>query len=417
MTETRLDRRRFLKGGTTIAGLTAGAVSSAVAQTGAPANTEALLEYGDRSRYVTSKRVPDEDEVHSHYHRMEGRLTPLQDSMGIITPSSLHFVTMHGYYPPDINPDEHRLMIHGMVDNPLVLSMNDILRMPSVSRVHFLECQANRPETRGKTVQLSAGKTSCAEWTGVLLSVLLNEVGVDPKAEWIVYEGAEPGKMIKSLPMVKAMADTIVAYGMNGEPIRPQNGYPLRMFVPGFEALYSIKWLRRIKVVDRPYMGYQEIRQYTSRPNRASDERTPFYNFEMGPKSVITAPSGEMRLVGKGIQRITGLAWSGGGAITRVEVLTDNGGTWYDAELQGPAHRIAHTRFNYNWNWNGEETVIMSRCTDELGQLQPSMAQFAAYWNTTPEKLLSGDGRGSGHHNSIQPWGIRADGSVYNVFA
>ena len=413
MSETKLDRRKFLQGGTALAGLAAGAAD---AQTTTTPSAEALLAYGDRSRHVTSARVPDEDEVHRHYHRMLGMLTPLQDSMGIITPSSLHFVTMHGYYPPDINPNEHNLLIHGKVDNPLVLSLDEIKRLPSVTRVHFLECQANRPETMGATVQLSAGKTSCAEWTGVLLSVLLKEAGIDPAAEWIVYEGAEPGKMIKSLPMSKAMSDTIVVYGMNGEPVRPQNGYPLRMLVPGFEALYSIKWLRRIKVVDRPYMGYQEVRQYTDRPNRDDDERTPFFNFEMGPKSVITSPSGGQKLTTKGIHQITGLAWSGGGAITRVEVSTDNGKTWTDAGIQGPVHRVAHTRFGLSWNWNGEETTIMSRCTDDLGQVQPSIVQFAAYWGLTPEGLASGKERGSGHHNSIQPWGIRADGSVYNAY-
>lgn len=417
MSDTRLDRRKFLQGGTALAGLTAGAVHSVVAQTNEAPDMEALLKYGERSRFVTSERVPDEDEVHRHYHRMEGRLTPLQDSMGVITPSSLHFVTMHGYYPPDINPGEHKLMIHGMVERPLILSMDELKRLPSVSRVHFLECQANRPETLGKTVQLTAGKTSCSEWTGVLLSVLLQEAGLDPKAEWVVYEGAEPGKMIKSLPMAKALADTIVAYGQNGEPIRPQNGYPLRMLVPGFEALYSIKWLRRIKVVDRPYMGYQEVRQYTYRPGRNADERIPFFNFEMGPKSVITSPSGEQKLIGKGIHQITGLAWSGSGAITRVEVSTDNGITWSDAEIQGPVHSVAHTRFNFSWNWDGQATVIMSRCTDELGQVQPSSAQFAAYWGISHEGLVSGKERGSGHHNSIQPWGIRADGSVYNAYA
>lgn len=415
MSETKLDRRKFLKGGTALAGLAAG--HSVAAQTTAPTTAaEDLLAYGQRSRYVTTKRVPDDDEVHSHYHRMLGGLTPLQDSIGVITPTSLHFVTMHGYYPPDINPDEHKLMIHGSVSNPLVLSLDELKRLPPVTRVHFLECQANRPETMGATVQLSAGKTACAEWTGVPLSLLLKEAGADTSQKWVVYEGAEPGKMIKSLPMAKALDDVIVAYGMNGEPVRPQNGYPLRMLVPGFEALYSIKWLRRIKVVDRPYMGYQEVRQYTNRPGRDADERTPFFNFEMGPKSVITSPSGGQKITGKGVHQITGLAWSGSGKITRVEVSTDNGKRWKDAEIQGPVHRIAHTRFGLPWNWNGEETTIMSRCTDELDQVQPSLAQFAAYWGLTPAGLVSGKERGSGHHNSIQPWGIKADGSVYNAY-
>jgi sulfane dehydrogenase subunit SoxC len=215
--------------------------------------------------------------------------------------------------------------------------------------------------------------------------------------------------------MVKALKDTMLAYGQNGEPITPQNGFPLRMLVPGFEALYSVKWIRRIKVVDRPYMGFQEIRQYTNRPGREQDERVPFFNYEMGPKSVITAPSGGHKLPGKGNVQITGLAWSGGGRITKVEVSTDNGRTWREAQIQGPAHSMAHTRFNIPWTWNGQETVIMSRCTDELGQLQPTEEQFAKYWGMTAAGLLSGKERGFGHHNSIQPWGIKTDGSVYNV--
>ena len=414
---SRLDRRRFLTRGTAIAGLSLGGIRTLPAQTSS-AGSEELDEraYGTRSRYVQSKRVPDVDETHRALGRHEGMLTPLHESMGIITPNSLHFATMHGYYPPDINPDEHELLIHGMVGRPLVFTMDDLMRLPSISRIHYLECQANRPEVGG-TVQDSAGKTSCAEWTGVLLSTILQEAGVHADAEWVMYEGAEPGKMIKSLPMKKAMEDVIVAYGQNGEPIRPQNGYPLRMFVPGFEALYSIKWLRRIKVVDRPYMGYQEIRQYAARSNRPYDERRPFFNFENGPKSVITSPSAEQQLTsGPGYYRITGLAWSGGGRIRSVEVSTDNGQTWHRAEIEGPAHSMAHTRFNYIWHWNGEETFIMSRCTDELDQMQPSIVQFARYWNIDPKELAAGEARGSGHHNSIQPWGVRRDGTLYNAY-
>jgi sulfane dehydrogenase subunit SoxC len=414
--QNKIDRRRFLTQSTAMMGITLGGIKTVSGQSASGASSD-VLAYGERSKYVSSRRIPDIDETHRAFGRHEGMLTPLQDSMGIITPNSLHFATMHGYYPPDINPDEHKLIIHGMVDRPLVFTMDELMRLPSVSRIHYLECQANRPEVMEPTVQGSHGKTSCAEWTGVLLSTLLQEAGVKANSEWVIYEGAEAGKMTKSLPMKKAMADVIIAYGQNGEPIRPQNGYPLRMLVPGFEALYSIKWLRRIKVVDRPYMGYQEIRQYTNRAGREYDERTPFYNFENGPKSVITSPSGEQKLTsGPGYYRITGLAWSGGGRIRKVEVSTDSGKTWHEAAVEGPAHTMAHTRFNYIWQWQGEETHIMSRSTDEQNQVQPSRQQFARYWNIDPDKLAAGEQRGSGHHNSIQPWGIRRDGSVYNSY-
>lgn len=412
-----LDRRRFLTHGTAIMGITLGSIKAAGAQTSNESSND-VLAYGGRSRFVTSQRIADIDETHRAFGRHEGMLTPLQDSMGIITPNSLHFATMQGYYPPDINPDDHKLIIHGMVDRSLVFTMDDLLRLPSVSRIHYLECQANRPEVMEPTVQGSHGKTSCAEWTGVLMSTLLQEAGYDANAKWVIYEGAEPGKMVKSLPMKKALDDVMIAYGQNGEPIRPQNGYPLRVLVPGFEALYSIKWLRRIKVVDRPYMGYQEIRQYTVRPGRQSDERTPFYNYENGPKSVITSPSGEQQLMsGPGYYRITGLAWSGGGAVKKVEVSTDAGKIWRQADIEGPQHKMAHTRFNSIWKWNGEPTHIMARCIDEQNQVQPSRHQFARYWGVDPDKLPTREQRGSGHHNSIQPWGIRENGSVYNSYA
>lgn len=235
-----LDRRRFLTHGTAMMGITLGSIKAAGAQTSNESSND-VLAYGGRSRFVTSQRIADIDETHRAFGRHEGMLTPLQDSMGIITPNSLHFATMQGYYPPDINPDDHKLIIHGMVDRSLVFTMDDLLRLPSVSRIHYLECQANRPEVMEPTVQGSHGKTSCAEWTGVLMSTLLQEAGYDANAKWVIYEGAEPGKMVKSLPMKKALDDVMIAYGQNGEPIRPQNGYPLRVLVPGFEALYSIK--------------------------------------------------------------------------------------------------------------------------------------------------------------------------------
>jgi sulfane dehydrogenase subunit SoxC len=323
----------------------------------------------------------------------------------MITPSSLHFVgTTRGSYIPDIDPREHRLMIHGMVDRPLTFTMEDLRRLPSVTRPHFIECAGNRSRPQHKTVQETHGLTSCAEWTGVLLSVLLKEAGVKGGASWIVAEGTEEVKGASSIPMAKAMDDCLVCYGMNGEAVRPQQGFPLRLLVPGFEGIFNSKYLRRIKVVDRYYMTYNDYGHLTQDPKNAA------LGVQIGPKSVITFPSGEQQLSGRGFYEITGLAWSGGGAIRRVEVSTDGGRRWMDAEIRGTAYRMAHTRFSFNWNWDGKETELLSRCTDELGQVQPSRAQVAEFFNVP----LDPSYRVPGLDNSIQPWRVASDGSVHN---
>src|SRR5262252_3267911 len=265
--------------------------------------------------------------------------SPLQDSVGVITPSSLHYVaTTRGSFIPDIDPKEHTLMTHGLVDRPLTFTMEDLKRLPSVTRLHFIECAGNRHNGRQKTVQESHGMTSCAEWTGVLLSTLLKECGLKGTATWFVAEGAEEVKGASSMPIAKAMDDCIIAYGMNGEPVRPQNGFPLRLIVPGFEGIFNTKYLRRIKVVDRYYMTYNDYGHISNDPKVAA------LTFQWGPKSVITFPSAGQKLPGHGVYQITGLAWSGGGAIRKVEISTDDGHTWKDAEIRGDVHKFAHTR-------------------------------------------------------------------------
>ena len=249
--------------------------------------------------------------------------------------------------------------------------------------------------------------TSCAEWTGVLLSTLLKETGVKDAGKWIVAEGVEEVKGASSIPMEKAMDDCLVAYGMNGEAVRPQNGFPLRLLVPGFEGIFNSKYLRRIKVVDRYYMTYNDYGHLTRDPDRAA------LGYQIGPKSVITFPSAGQQLPDRGSYEVSGLAWSGGGAIRRVEVSTDGGRRWMDAEIQGTAHRMAHTRFRFQWNWDGSETELLSRCTDELGQVQPTRAQVAQFFNVPADPSYVVPGR----DNSIQPWRIASDGSVHNGFA
>jgi len=411
MGSKRPARREFLKSGAALAGgFTLGAAAPAIGQTSAsPAMIKGdkdYIAYGDRSRFVTSVRIPHGGRPSPDAFGLVFHVAaPLQDSVGVITPSSLHFVgTTRGSYIPEIDPREHRLMIHGMVDRPLTFTMEDLKRLPSVTRLHFIECAGNRSSRRAKTVQETHGMTSCAEWTGVLLSVLLKECGLKGGASWFVAEGSEEVKGASSIPLAKGMDDCLVAYAMNGEAVRPQQGFPLRLMVPGFEGIFHSKYLRRIKVVDRYYMNYNDYGHLDQEPKVAA------LGFQIGPKSVITFPSGAQQLPGRGSYEISGLAWSGGGAIKKVEVSTDGGKRWNNAEIKGTAQRMAHTRFSYQWNWDGQETELQSRCTDEIGQVQPSRAQIAKYWNKPFDATFSVPGL----DNSIQPWRVASDGSVHN---
>ena len=286
-------RREFLRSGAALAGgFTLGAAAPALGQQ-APAQPpmikgerEGEIAYGARSKYVTSARIPhggrpSPDNFGLTFHVA----TPLQDSVGVITPSSLHyFATTRGAFLPDIDPKQHTLMIHGLVDRPLTFTVDDLKRLPSVTRLHFIECAGNRASRRAKTVQETHGMTSCAEWTGVLLSTLLKECGLKGSATWFVAEGAEEVKGASSMPIAKAMDDCFVAYGMNGEAVRPQNGFPLRLMVPGFEGIFHTKWLQRIKLVDRYYMNYNDFGHLDQ------DHKIAALEYQIGPKSVITRP-------------------------------------------------------------------------------------------------------------------------------
>ncbi|OFW44665.1 MAG: sulfite dehydrogenase [Acidobacteria bacterium RIFCSPLOWO2_12_FULL_60_22] len=413
MNSKQSGRRRFLKEGAALAGLAVGAVRSARGQTlGSEipaARAKDLRAYGEPSRFEKAARAD--------------LLTPLQDTLGIITPAALHFeVIRYRSGPPDIDPRQHRLLIHGLVDRPLIFTVEELKRLPSVSRIHFVECAGNSSpievvtvlgRRKSETVQQVHGLTACSEWTGVQLSLLLKEAGVQKGAGWLLAEGAEPGQHTKSIPLEKAMEDVLVAYGQNGEAVRPEQGYPFRLLVPGWEGVSNVKWLRRIKVVDRPYMTKMESTGYVALwPSLGGKGR--WFNFEMGPKSVITFPSGGHRLPGRGFYEITGLAWSGRGAIRRVEVSTDGGRSWKDAQLQEPVHRMAHARFRLPWNWEGEEAVLQSRCTDDQGDVQPSLAEFARTWGVKPDYFQATSNRVN-HFNSIYPWKVTREGSVRNA--
>ena len=417
MDSNRSGRRRFLKHGAALAGLAAGVERSASGQSAASeATPKDVHVHGEASRFVVTGRGVKTRIDHITYY------TPLQDSAGIITPASLHFMQQHSSRLPDIEPQQHRLTIHGMVDRPLSFTLDELKRLPSVSRIYFLECHGNGSSMlhstddpkMGLPVQYIHGMTSCSEWTGVPLSVLLNEAGVQKGASWLVSEGADDGKFSHTLPLAKAMDDVIVAYAQNGEPVRPEQGFPLRLVVPGWEGPSSVKWLRHIKVVDQPYMTWNESMNHSiMRADLGGKSR--WYHFEMAQKSVITRPSGGLTLPGKGFYEITGLAWSGGGAIRRVEVSTDSGRTWKDAQLQNPVARKAHTRFRLDWKWDGKEAALQSRCTDDRGQVQPSVAEVAKIWGVNLDYFQVAGTIDMGNYNAIQTWKINRDGSVQNV--
>jgi len=334
--------------------------------------------------------------------------TPLEALDGTLTPSGLHFERSHSGVP-DIDPDKHRLLIHGMVKRPLIFTIDALLRYPMVSRIHFLECSGNsqflyQPTPPSLTAGQTHGLVSCSEWTGVPLRLLLEEAGVDPGAPWILAEGADAAAMSRSVPMAKAMDDAMLALFQNGERLRPENGYPVRLFLPGWEGNMSVKWLRRLKVVPAPIMTKDETSRYT---DLQADGTSLMFTYPMEVKSVITRPSHGMTLKGAGLYQISGIAWSGGGTITRVEVTSDGGRTWTAAPLSPPVLPRALTRFRLPWRWDGSASVLKSRATDDTGAVQPERDRF-----------ITDHGHNAIFHcNAIQAWGVAANGEVKHVYA
>jgi len=439
------DRRGFLKKSAALAGLAAFANGKALASvtpglvlgeadvkygyTPDEPNIQDLL-YGGRSSYEKTVRI------HS-INSPEGlrTLTPLQDSIGVITPSSYHFLVQGDTHLPNINPREHTLIIHGMVDRPTVFTMEDIKRLPSVSEVHWIECTGNSGlmhykallanKKAGRTdvsvIQGLHGRLSCSEWTGVRLSTLLKECGVQKGASWVIAEAGDNIHHAKSLPLAKLMDDAMVAYGQNGEAIRREHGYPLRLHTPGFQGVCNVKFLRSLKVTDEAYYMQREISAYTNtKPNGMSS----WFESQQGPKSLITFPSDAHKLPGTGFFEISGIAWCGRGKIARVEVTVDAGKTWKDANLQQPIFSKAWTRFRYPWNWNGTETVIASRCTNEYGEIQSTWEGLAKLWGddfTPPvpaseiEHWWASAPIAAFLNNPIQLWKVKPDGSVQDA--
>jgi len=334
--------------------------------------------------------------------------TPLHDLEGTITPSGLHFERHHNGVP-QIPIDQHRLLIHGLTRRALTFSIVDLARYPLRSQALFIECGGNSNAGWHRLPQQTRagflhGLASCSEWAGVPLGPLLDEAGVDPSASWLVAEGADAAAVQVSLPLAKARNDCMLALYQNGERIRPENGYPLRLIVPGWEGVLNVKWLRRLEVADQPVMARNETARYTE---LLPSGKARMFTFVMDAKSVITTPSPGHRLDAKGVYEIRGLAWSGRGRIRAVEVSTDGGAHWATARLQEPVLPFAFTRFRMAWQWPGAPTVLKSRAIDESGYVQPERSV-----------LIAERGRnGYFHYNAIVCWQVDEDGEVTHVYS
>jgi sulfane dehydrogenase subunit SoxC len=356
---------------------------------------------GTRSRFVQPARGPTGAVAGSSF-------TPLQDLTGTITPSDLHFEVHHAGVPL-IDPARHTLLVHGLVGRATIFSLDDIKRFPQVTRVHFIECAGNgvlawggnafgKPDP-ALTPQRVAGMMSNSEWTGVPLRVLLEEAGAKPEATWLLAEGGDACLMARSIPVAKAHEDALVVWAQNGEPLRPEQGFPIRLLLPGWEGNTNVKWLRRLELGTRPWMTRWETATYT---DPLADGTARQFSFEMDAKSLITSPA-HPETIARGWRPITGLAWSGRGRITRVELSTDGGTTWQDATLQNPVLPKAHVRFAHMWEWDGSEAIVLSRATDETGYVQPTRTELTR-------------ARGPGtlyHYNPIAGWRVMPNGRVF----
>ena len=411
----KMDRRTFLAGGAAAAGATAfaGLTQDANGQGLAGQPWERTYGAGFRG-YGQPSRF--EQPVQRHIGRPYGdlapgsgaALSPIERLEGIITPGSLHNDRSHSG-TPDIDPKQHQLLLHGLVARPLMFSVDALSRYPMTSRIYFLECSGNSnrnlvPQPAQVPAGAIHGNIACSEWTGIPLSVLLEEAGLLPQAKWLLAEGADSAHMSRSVPIEKALDDAMIALYQNGERLRPEQGYPVRLLLPGWEGNMSVKWLRRLKATEGPTYTKDETSKYT---DLLPDGKALQFTFEMGVKSVITKPSSTMTLPQPGFYEISGLAWSGGGRVRRVEVSADAGATWSDAVLYGEERPKALVRFRLPWEWKGQPAVLQSRATDEKGNVQPPRKEWQARYS--PDNRF--------HNNSIVSWSVDADGSVKNVYA
>jgi sulfane dehydrogenase subunit SoxC len=419
-----MDRRALLGRGIVFAGaMSAGAGASLTGAAAEPLPVDSwslapgtvIPAYGQPAKYE-SKVVRTLANPKGEPRTMAAR-TPHHLLNGTITPNGLHYVISRTGFP-DIDPDKHRLVIHGLVKRPLSFSLDALARYPMVSRISFVECGGNSAPLFSKDpvqadVQAIHGLLSCAEWTGVRLSTLLEETGIDPRAKWFLAEGADGPSMNRSVPLTKAMDDAIIALYQNGERVAPSNGYPMRLLVPGYEGNMNVKWLHRIKLIESPVMAINETKEYTIL--RPDGKAWQFY-FPMEVKSFITHPSPGLTLSGPGYYEISGLAHSGNGRIAKVMVSADGGQSWGDAALQEPVLSKALTRFRMPWRWDGQPVILQSRAWDEAGNIQPTRAEFLAD-RGEPKSNPPVVAFPMGHMNSITSWAIDAKGEAKHVYA
>ncbi len=405
-------RRAFLAGSTGIVGMVvSGAVMADSLSEVPPRQLGALLsDHSERSEFVHLSRIPEATSGMRHVDPAAAinSKTPLQNLVGTITPSDLHYERSHSGIP-SLDPSLHRVLLHGMSSKSLVFTIDELKAMPSISRIAFLECSGNGWENWKQaddslTVQNMYGLVSTHEWTGVPLSYLIGLVGKLPESKWMLAEGGDASGMARSIPLTdEIMSEAIVAYAQNGEPLRPAHGYPVRLLIPGFEGNLSVKWLRRLKFGDKPFMTRWETARYTS---LLRDGRARQFHLRQDINSVITSPSG-MMTIKPGYQRISGLAWSGHGKIVAVEVSVNAGKSWAPAQLNEPVLSKAQARFQLDWNWDGQPAKILSRATDDKGHVQPSRQSVID--ELGPNAVF--------HYNGQQTWSIDSEGMVRNVLA
>ena len=415
-----VDRRGFLKKAAVITGVSSAGLLSASnlppnipawsKKLGTAVNTNA---YGLPSKYagdIVRRRVPwlTPDNISSI------SFSPLAEIKGIITPNGLVFERDHAGVP-DINPDDYRLMIHGLVDRPLILDLDDLMRFPSESHIHFIECPANGGmEWKGPQMgrlQFTHGMNSCCEWTGVPLKYILDEVGVQAQGKWILAEGSDGAGMSRSIPLSKALEDSLIVFAQNGEPLRPEQGYPVRLFNPGWEGNTMIKWLRRLEIGDKPYYQREETSKYTDLLYPYDEDRKHLrgkayeFSFTMEAKSVITFPCPEKPLKSHGKYVLEGIAWTGTGKIKAVDVSFDGGISWVEAPLKGVVLDKCWTRFAIPFEWKGQELLIQSRALDQTGYVQPTYDQLRGVRGVNSVY----------HNNAIHTWQILKSGEVQSV--
>jgi sulfane dehydrogenase subunit SoxC len=405
-----LDRRAMLGGGALAAGVAVAGTGAAEVSIAAGSPTVMTRPGGPFTGYG----------LPSHWRKDVQRLlpnapgrpgtgtsrTPLERLEGTLTPNGLHFERHHNGVP-DIDPEQHRLLIHGLVRQPLNFSLEALLRYPMETHVRFIECAGNSggmiaPQIAQTGAGGLHGLLSCAEWTGVKLSTLLDEAGIDPRARWVIAEGSDSAGMSRSIPLWKCLDDAVIALFQNGEAIRPEQGFPMRLLLPGFQGNTNVKWLRRLKLAEGPVYARDETSKYSQ---LLADGRTRVFPLEMHVKSLILKPSPGLTLQGPGEYEISGLAWSGLGRIRRVDVSADGGRSWAQAALATPILPKALTRFRLPWRWDGSPLNLISRATDEFGEVQPAHAKWSA-------QFAPGQ---SYHYNAICGWAVDSAGVVSSV--